>query len=282
MSNLTSCLTSVRGKEVVTPLLAERLKQIDRRVRTGVKDKPFYVKKDARMTIDCFNMRIEEFNHGDEATKDYFHPSAIGQCLRKLWYKQLDAPDNGPISPAELLRQHLTFEIGTYFHVLFQNLCQSAGILDEREVPIRNDELRIIGHMDGRLHKIPGYGKVALEIKTIKSANWEKLVQPKQEHSWQANIYGAVEKLDHLCFVYFNKDTSATKEYFVKANPAEFENIVLPRIASHHKAVAQCKAPNREGRSASSFPCSYCEFSKVCWYGHEDFMKTLKKKGGKK
>lgn len=281
MSSLTSFLTSVRGKEVLLPILKKKLAIGDKKVRSGERERSFYVKMDSRMSIACFTERIAEFNHGDKATKDYFHPSQIGQCPRKLWYAQLDAPDNGPISLDEQLRQHLTFEIGTYFHVLFQNLCQRAGVLDQREVPIQCDEHKIIGHMDGRLKNLPDVGKAVLEIKTIKSANFDKLVQPKQEHSWQANIYCALQGLDHICFAYFNKDTSAVKEFFVKANPAEYENIVLPRIAAHHRNIKERRAPNREGRSASSFPCSYCEFSKVCWYGHEDFMKTLKKKGGK-
>lgn len=269
MSLLKDFIKVQRSKNILLPILQDYLLKQAKNEELGLVSRKAGVQEDARLSIACFKERIDEFNHQDPKTKDYFHPSAIGQCMRKLWFRHFEAPTNGAATPSEATKSFLTFEIGTYFHVLFQNLCQRAGVLEKREFPIQDDKLKIIGHADGVLN-IKGFGRAILEIKTINSRGFAALsTGPKPEHFQQANIYGNVLCIPYTIFVYFNKDSSELKEFVVQADPKQFA-ASKKRMEVYKESVRTKKPPEKEGNGPSAFPCSFCEYSKVC-YASKDF-----------
>ncbi len=219
-------------------------------------------RQDANLTIRTFKRREAEYNHhGDDKTKDYFHPSRIGGCPRAAAFGVFGAPSNRTPVGEELLKSHLTFEVGTYFHVLFQNLCSRAGLLLRREVHVQDDVLKIVGHADGIL-RLPS--KALLEIKTINARGYGLLKQAKPEHEEQATLYMGILKLKMAVFVYYNKDTSQLKEFRTTYSSDKFAELV-GRIEKRRSKIRQRILPSREGRKANMYPCTFCPFSRVCF-----------------
>ena len=277
-TKLSALLFSVQTDEVLIPLLKSFLMKEFRDIESGKISAQAGTILDAKLSAKTFATRAVEYNHDsdDEKTKDYFHPSSIGNCQRKLAFQRLDAPTNGEPSGAELLRQALIFEIGTYVHVLFQNLCERAGILEAREVSVIDHKRCIIGHADGIL-KIKGHRHL-LEIKSCNLNTYSKLRQPKPEHEEQAMIYMKLLNLDSAFIVYFHKDTSQIKEFRIKLNESLWKNRVEPRILNFQENMRKHKLPKREGELPSKFPCTYCEFSRICYdsFQLDKFIKAKK------
>lgn len=264
MSKLKSLLFSMTQQERVIPVLKKFLakKEHDEATIPGARVK--YTQADAKMSVDCFTERIEEFNHDDPATKHYYHPSSIGQCQRKLAYRHYGAPTNGATAPQDLVKSHLIFEIGTYAHVMVQNLLQAAGLLAAREIPLRDDKLRIIGHADGKLRFAPK-DEHLLEIKTINARGYSKLYEPKQEHQMQVGVYMGLLDLDATTFLYYDKDSAELKEFTYPFDRRRWENELKPRILRFHESIESRKLPAREGSDPKKFPCAWCEYSSVCF-----------------
>lgn len=278
-TKLGNLLFSIQRKELLIPKLNSFLRENARLVSAGKRDARLDAIEDAKLSVLCFKTRQDEYNHDDPATADYFHPSAIGQCMRKLWFQRMKAPDNGEQTGAEHTRMHLIFEIGTYAHVMLQNLIERAGMLERREVPIRNDIKKILGHADGIL-KIDGK-RALLEIKTINTLGFGKLLEAKPEHIEQATVYMEELKLDLAIILYFDKNTAQLKEFLVRRDVNLLKNRLIPRIASYHTACKTKTMPDREGTQPAKFPCAYCEFSGLCFSSLElqKFLKTKKLKG---
>lgn len=277
MGVLSKYLKQTAHQELLIPELKKFLKQEYRDIKSGKIKNHVPVQEDARLAAECFLERVKEYNHGDaNPYKGYVHPSQLGGCMRRTWYGAMDAPDNGEPIAADLLTSHLIFETGTYVHVMFQNLCERAGLLMEREFLILDHDIKVVGHGDGKL-KIKEH-KPMLEIKTINSRGFASLKEPKEEHKVQATTYMHVEGLEETCFVYLDKDRHNVKEFVYRYNNEYWKTKVKPRIDTLHLSIAQKTPPPREGKSATTFPCSYCEFSKICYdsRSEEYFLQKLK------
>jgi len=263
MSYLKQVISTIKGTAVLTPILAQFL---DAEATAQNKDSLLRKKlaqRDSILTIRAMRHRYAEFIHGEKPAEGYFHPSALGQCLRKLWFEHYKAPrDRGQRDDA--LRSYLTFEFGTYLHIIIQNLCHRAGILHKREFRLINDEHKIIGTCDGIL-KISG-ALYLLEIKSINSNQWVKVQQaPKHEHKQQMLAYMRALDLRFGTIIYVNKDRSTIKEHVLEFDPVYYEPHVRQRISGYRKHVAKKTVPAREGNSPRTFPCSFCPFTSICF-----------------
>lgn len=263
---------SLARKEVLTPelkrfLLAQHAKP---------KDSAFVI-EDARLTIATFRERIKAYDHDKEVEGELFHPSALGACLRALWYGAMKAPRSGAPSGDDVLKWHITFEFGTYAHVMFQNLCEQAGVLERREIGIKDAKRKILGHADG-IVKIDGK-RYLLEIKTSNSRNFISLTAIKEAHKRQVHAYMKSLGLTACVVIYLNKDTSQTKEFVVQFDQAYYDEFVEKRIGIYFKSVKTKTPPPREGSNPSLMPCSYCEFQQVCYDTSKSatFLNSIKK-----
>ncbi len=223
--------------------------------------------QDALMTIDCFKDRLSERRGENEENakkaRVYFHPSAIGICMRQLWFGHKNAPV-GKVNHDEALREHLTFEMGTYIHVMFQNLCKRAGMLEHREFLVIDDKLKIIGHCDGVL-KIEGE-KVLLEIKTINERGFAQLSKgPHESHKRQATMYMATLGIKSACIVYINKNRHEVKEFYIPYDDVLYRKTILPRKDFYFRAIQSNMPPPREGITPNEMPCLYCPFKVLCF-----------------
>ena len=116
---------------------------------------------------------------------DINSPSSAGRCPRGIIFSRLGYErDANAVSP----RLRRIFDNGTGVHERLQKYMLDCGILLMDEVPVFNDPLQIQGHTDGLLDLGRGEGGI-LEIKSINSAGFNKLVDAKDEHKLQAQIY---------------------------------------------------------------------------------------------
>jgi hypothetical protein len=259
--------------EVLLPVLKKFLLQEADALAAGKTNRHDIEIRDAEMTVECFIARkkVREAEHHPEG--EYFHPSSLGQCIRKLWFQEKKAPQNegGMQTADDLLRWHLILETGTYVHVMIQNLCAKAGVLLKREIPIINKEHKIIGTADGKLF-INGK-KYLLEIKTINPRDYARLSQAELGHRRQAHAYMKCLGLTAAVILYFNK-----------GGDSKFKEFVVPfvndRIEWHYRNVRTNTLPPREGVNPRLMPCLYCQFTHVCFGSLElaQFMKRFRPK----
>lgn len=249
--------------EILLPRLRVFLEKEYELQTTGRAKHKAVVRHDAQMTIDCFKNRIETYNHS-QPVGEFFHPSALGACLRMLWYQEMKAPRNNKTTGHNLLRSHVTLEQGTYIHVFFQNLCERAGYLIQREFLTHSVPHKIIGHADGVL--LINGEKYLLEIKSSNTRRFAQLVKgPYDEHKRQIMAYMKVLKLKKALIVYIDKDKSDTKEFCINYDEDFFQRFCAPRIKQHFRNIRNPrKPPAREGTNPNKLPCSYCDFNRVC------------------
>lgn len=276
METFNSWSRTLQNGKLLLPILSAFVGQEIRDIRSKKKHKKEPVIEDSKLTISALKERIVEFNHGDEdlGDDDLFHPSQIGGCRRKWWLENFKAPRETVDSDGDLLRSHLTFEIGTYFHILFQNLCLRAGVLKQREVPILSPKKQMIGHADGLL--LINGKEYILEIKTANGRNFILISsKPKEEHLLQLHAYMLGLNVERGIIVYYNKDTSATKEFVVKYDPAIGQEVKV-RINEHFKNVRKVTLPRRDYQDANKAPCNYCPYMSLC-YSKSDMQEFLAK-----
>ena len=260
--SLKALIAQAKRGEILMPRLHRFLAEQDKQKGGALKSKAGVI-EDARLTIATFKERIAEYNHGTEIEGEYFHPSQLGRCLRAMWFDHFKAPKPQKVTGAELLRTHMTFETGTYVGVVFQNLCERAGYLTAREVPIMDAGLKILGHADGtlRIDKV----NYILEIKTINARNFSLLSGPKDDHKRQCHAYMKALKMNFAIVVYLEKDRHGVKEYLVEFDDDYYSEFVEKRINAHFKSLRTRKPPEREGMSPASDICKWCAFQQVCF-----------------
>ena len=277
-NTLKDLIKSVARKELLLPLLRDFLAKEEAATTSGKVSKKAGVIHDAELTVKTFQARIGEFNHGEDPEGKFFHPSTIGACQRMMFFDHYQATrDAGKVNEDDLLRRYLIFETGTYIHVMFQNLCERAGFLIQRECAIVDRMRKILGHADGKL-RIDGKVYV-LEIKTINSKGFQMLHDsPKHEHKAQAHAYMRSLNVKHAIFIYYNKDQNSLREFVVDYDHSFYLEHVRRRIDGYFTAIDRKVIPPQEGTNPRSFPCMFCPFTKVCWEsGRADaFLRQIK------
>lgn len=269
---------SLKRGEILIPKLKAFLEKEARRERKGLIEHADIVKEDARLSIKTFKERREEYNHRAKLEGEYFHPSQIGACMRKLVFHELKAPCDEATEGEALLKNHLTFEIGTYFHVMFQNLCERAGLLTRREIAIMDKKLRIVGHCDAEFF-IPNKTYTG-ELKTINSRQFTALTEPHEAHRQQVTAYMKACGREDALIIYFDKDRSAVKEFPFRFSEKFWLTKVKFRIDLFFDSVKNRKLPPREGESPYKYPCMFCPYARIC-FDTMELKKWMSKEGVK-
>lgn len=263
MSTLRALAESIERKEILIPFLKKYLIEEAKLIRAKKVSSREITLKDARMSVVAFKRREKEYNHDTVIEGQYFHPSALGVCMRQLFFGATDAIPNDDDTGAELLRTTVIFETGTYIHVLLQNLCKRAGCLVKREVAIQNEVLGILGHADGIIRI--GGRKYLLEIKTINDRGFTMTTEVQPAHKKQIHAYMRALGLDAAVVLYYNKNTQNMKEFVVPYDEAYYRKEVRGRIRHFNRAVEHHFLPAREGEIPTKYPCMFCGFSRLCF-----------------
>ena len=254
---------------------------------------------------------IERNSHRDT---DHLHPSELSKkdwCPRSAWYKIMKYP---AASESLSFSRLNVFEEGHSIHNKWQTWLWKAGVLSGdwycescnhrwsavapttcamcsstrivyREVPIHNDEHRILGHADGLV--VDKSGEALIEIKSVgigtvrfekpglyaDYANgqltidevWKMIKSPFASHIRQGNLYMHCTGVHTIIFLYEWKPTQEVKEFIVNYN----EDIVNPILDNCKLVLNHLESgvtPSRPDWAAkTSAGCKYCPYIKECW-----------------
>lgn len=245
----------------------------------------------------------------------HLHPSELSKkdwCPRASVYKITGVP----ASPESHTFSRLNvFAEGNSIHEKWQRWLWEAGILEGdwncetcdtrwtavapdtcpscsgvrivyREVPIRSDGYRIIGHADGKI--LDKEGQALIEIKSVGVGTvrfekpslfmdynkgvvtldemWKAIKTPFASHVRQGNLYMHCTGIDTIVFIYEWKPTQEVKEFVVKYNE-EVVNPILDNCKLVIDHLNKNTIPNRPtwATDQSIAGCKYCPYKKVCW-----------------
>jgi hypothetical protein len=278
---LKDLIKSVLKGEILLPLLRRHLEKEKDEIEKGIITDADVVIADADMTIRCFEERKKEYetrNNFNYGHTPMYHPSALGVCARKMWYGAVRAPRDRVNDGGEILRSELIFETGTYVHVMFQNLCEKAGVLVRREIQIVRPDLQIIGHADGELEI--NKERYLLEIKTINARQFALLNEPHHAHKRQMTAYMKALGIKKAIIVYYNKDRHDLIEFVFEYSEDFYKKEVETVVKAHFHAVGHLIMPPREGTNPRRMPCMFCEFTSVCYdtFEAEDFAAEIERR----
>jgi hypothetical protein len=172
----------------------------------------------------------------DPRPKNCFHPSSLHKSVKELYHHYLHG-DNGEEFEPRILR---VFDNGHGVHARLQEYLKSAGILQQAEVPVENDEYEIQGHTDGIIQLNGTTG--ILEIKSMNSNQFYSAYGPKPDHLIQVNVYMFCTNIPRACLLYECKDNQELKEFFVKQDPAVLTP-VLEKIRYVQECIREGKKP---------------------------------------
>lgn len=163
--------------------------------------------------------------------------------------------------------------------------CHSSRIRYS-EVPIHNDEHRILGHADGTI--VDKEGVALIEIKSVGVGTvrfekpslfmdyskgevtldemWKAIKTPFASHMRQGNLYMYCTGIHTIVFIYEWKPTQEVKEFVVKYN----EDIVAPLLDNCKTVIKHLDdglVPDRPSwaESSTSSGCKFCSYKKECW-----------------
>lgn len=268
---------------------------------------------------------IIEYNEKNQhRDTEYLHPSELSKkdfCARSAWYKinKYDAaPDSYTFSRLNV------FEEGNNIHKKWQNWLHKAGILwgiwvcEEcstvwnakspqtclycssmriryKEVPLRDDEHRIIGHADGEIED--DKGRALIEIKSVGVGTvrwdhpalykayeskeitldemWDNIKRPFASHLRQGNLYMHCRKIDTMVFIYEWKPTQQVKEFEIKFQPEVVEPVLqqCKLVMAHLESDTVPDRPEWAVNKSCS-GCKYCPYKEVCWNGKKSNTKA--------
>lgn len=228
-----------------------------------------------------------------ESTRDteHLHPSEICKkdwCPRSSWYtiKGYERDDK-PLSFQTLN----IFAEGHAIHDKWQTWLTKAGVLEQVEVPIINEEHHLMGHADGIINDAKG--KAILEIKSVGIGTvrvehydlwlryshkeitmdevWKQIRQPFQTHLRQIMLYMYCTGIHEGVFLYEWKATQDVKEFSVKFQPEQIESI-LSGCQTVVRGLDSGIPPMRPVwvESPTSKTCKACAYQKVCWKEVDD------------
>lgn len=202
----------------------------------------------------------------DKRAKRVFHPSQLlDGCMRQMVFDLSGVePTDSVVKPigAELQR---TFDVGTWYHIYIQNILYSIGVLEQAEVPVKNDEKYLNGKADGVIKEEVFGERVVLEIKTMNSWTFSKAVfVPFKKHEFQASLYARELGIKKVLYLYINKDTSEIKEFLMPINEEQLKIADTKMNTVIHHAMRKT-LPDRTCKDKFCDAAISCPFSTLCF-----------------
>lgn len=149
-----------------------------KKLMNTLKEEGYIIKK-----LDQYLLSLDAKD--EERRWDINSPSSAGACPRAIVYSRLGYERDYCAIDAKTRR---VFDNGTHTHIRLQEYLINCGLLAMDEVPVFDDYYQIQGHTDG-LVNISKTELGILEIKTINTDNFKKLIDAKEEHKDQAQVY---------------------------------------------------------------------------------------------
>lgn len=192
--------------------------------------------------------------------KRSFWASDARKCLRKIYYS-FKHSDEAEEFETRILR---VFQNGNDVHERLAKYLEKAGVLEAEEVELPKNDYKISGRVDAMLKD-----GTLVEFKSI---NVRSMAKPIPEHVGQLQLY-----------LFLMGDTLKGKRkgsliYECKPNQKIFEfemeldmdiiNEILDGFDKVDVALkAECPPERDPSLNKRFYPCKYCNYSDVCFYG---------------
>lgn len=217
---------------------------------------------------------------------EHLHPSEICKrdwCPRSSWYT---------IKGYEKQSEKFTFQRlnifaeGHAIHNKWQTWLTDLGVLEQAEVPIKDEEHLILGHADGIINdkqgraileiKSVGVGTIRMEAPDMMTEGmtpdemWKKIRKPFPTHLRQLMLYMYCTGINEGVVLYEWKATQEVKEFAVKFQPELIEHILVScrMVVSALKSGIPPMRPTWMEDSQNKV-CKACPYQKVCWKDDE-------------
>lgn len=254
-----------------------------------------------------------------ESTRDtaHIHPSSLSKrdwCIRENWYT-IKGQEKDPESFS--FQRLNVFAEGHNIHSKWQGWLHRAGVLEGlwkcssqgcpnewygvsptecpvcqtthpvyKEVPISNEEYRILGHADGIINDKAG--RAIVEIKSVGLGTiryeapdlykqyqnkeltidglWKKVRHPFSAHVKQGLLYMYCTGIQEAVILYEWKPTQEVKEFSIKFN----KDLVQPMLDNCLRLMSALETtipPMRPmwAESPKSSGCKFCSYRNTCW-----------------
>jgi hypothetical protein len=245
----------------------------------------------------------------------HLHPSEICKkdwCHRSSWYKITGvptAPENMNFTRLNVFAegnaihskwQNWLWQTGTLYGLwnckdckhswygVSPDVCEDCSSLNirYRELPLRDNDHRIIGHADGEIRD--SKGKALVEIKsvgigTVRFENpklfnaysskeitfndvWKEIKRPFASHVRQGSLYMHCRKIDTMIFIYEWKADQQVKEFEIKYQPELIKDVLegCKTVIEHLETQSTPPRPQWAVNKSCS-GCKYCPFKEHCW-----------------
>ncbi|MFH1582493.1 MAG: PD-(D/E)XK nuclease family protein [bacterium] len=187
----------------------------------------------------------------------HFYITDAGRCARSLFFKFKNVPKKD-MEP-NILR---LFDHGDHMHQLIMK-----PLLSMRDVHVVASEVNIPPQelISGRADAIISDGKnmYVLDIKSMNSMLFEKMIEPKSENVDQIQMYLHYFKVPKGILLYVNKNTLALKEYIVDYDKKRVLGL-LKYLEQTKKKIDTNIVPDRIEEYPDSWQCRYCQFKELC------------------
>lgn len=196
-------------------------------------------------------------NQKKDREQHHFYITDAGKCPRAVFFKFKKAPAE-EMEPRVLMM----FDHGDHIHQLIMK--PLFGVRDIKvvaaEINIPPQEL-----ITGRADAIISDGKelYILDIKSINGQIFKSLVQPKEEHTNQIQLYLHFFKQKKGILLYVNKDTQELKEFFIDYD-SNISQSLLKSLSELKTKIDANIIPSRIPVWPDNWQCQYCQFKEIC------------------
>jgi len=217
---------------------------------------------------------IDEFYLENQKNREQtrFYITDAGKCPRAVFFKFKNAPKE-PIE-ARLMR---IFEHGESIHRNIFNILYRLKIGCTTEIKIPDQEI-VSGRADAIL--CMNNENYVLDIKSINSMLFRKLMEPKEENVYQVQLYMHFFGIKKGILLYVDKDQQNLKEFFL-----EYDEVLCKGLMDKFYAlkgqVEKDVLPAKLADYPKNWQCTYCQYKDVCKLANggevkwEDFKKRI-------
>jgi CRISPR/Cas system-associated exonuclease Cas4 (RecB family) len=200
---------------------------------------------------------IDQFYLDNQKNREQtrFYITDAGKCPRAVFFKFKNAV-KAPMD-ARLLR---IFEHGENIHRSIFNVLYRLRIGVVTEIPIPQQEI-ISGRADAIL--CVGNENYVLDIKSMNSMIFRKLVEPKEENIYQIQLYMHYFGIKKGILLYVDKDRQEMKEFTVDYDEALCKSL-LDKFYALKDQVENNVVPSRLEDYPKNWQCTYCQFKEIC------------------
>ncbi len=186
-----------------------------------------------------------------------FYITDAGKCGRALFFKFKNVPRKE--IEANILR---LFDHGDYIHQLIMK-----PLLSIREIHVVAAEINIPPQeiISGRADAVISDGKTlyVLDIKSMNSMIFNKLIEPKEENIDQLQLYLHYFKITKGILLYVNKDNQHLKEFVVDYDKKR-SLALIDSLKNIKKKIDKNIIPQRLADFPGNWQCRYCQFKEIC------------------